>query len=177
MLHDDAGQPLAARRELDPVLQGTAACHLIPTQVRAWLLAAAIEHRAGNPTLAQHRLHRALELAEPVELLQPFTESGRFTELLIAGKGRFAHRELFVDDILSRLATNAAAEPDALLRLTATELEILRDLPSLLTLPEIAAARSISVNTVKSHLRAIYRKLGVAGRRSAVEAARARGLL
>jgi LuxR family transcriptional regulator, maltose regulon positive regulatory protein len=56
-------------------------------------------------------------------------------------------------------------------------MEILRDLPSLLSLREIAEARSISVNTVKSHLRAIYRKLDVDGRRSAVETARSRGLL
>jgi LuxR family transcriptional regulator, maltose regulon positive regulatory protein len=35
----------------------------------------------------------------------------------------------------------------------------------------------VSVNTVKSHLRSIYRKLGVAGRREAVEAGRRRGLL
>jgi len=47
----------------------------------------------------------------------------------------------------------------------------------LLSIREIAVARSISVNTVKSPLRAIYRKLDVDGRRSAVEVARSRSLL
>jgi LuxR family transcriptional regulator, maltose regulon positive regulatory protein len=47
----------------------------------------------------------------------------------------------------------------------------------LLSLPEIAAARAVSVNTVKTHLRSIYRKLGVEGRRAAVEIGRRRGLL
>jgi LuxR family transcriptional regulator, maltose regulon positive regulatory protein len=177
MLHIDAGQPAAARRELAPVLDGTAACHLVTTEVRAWLMAAVIEQRAGNLTLAQQRLRAALVLAEPVELLQPFLESQALTALLIAGKGRFARNEAFVDAILERLTVRTADEDDALLRLTPAELEILRDLPSLLSLREIAAARSISVNTVKSHLRAIYRKLDVDGRRSAVEAARSRGLL
>ena len=177
MLQLDAGQPAAARRELAPILEGTARCHLPTTTVRAWLLATTIERDAGNLTLAQERLRAALLLAEPLELLQPFTESRRFAELLIAGKGRFGRSEAFVDRILEGLPSTAEDQGDALLRLTPSELEILRDLPSLLTLREIAETRSISVNTVKSHLRAIYRKLDVDGRRSAVEMARTRGLL
>jgi LuxR family transcriptional regulator, maltose regulon positive regulatory protein len=177
MLQLDAGQPAAARRELAPVFEGTATCHLVTTEVRAWLLGAEIERRAGNRTMAQERLRRALALAEPAQLLQPFTESQRFAELLISGKGRYGHREAFVETILERLSTTSGAADDALLRLTPAEMEILRDLPSLLSLREIAEARSISVNTVKSHLRAIYRKLDFDGRRSAVETARLRGLL
>ena len=179
MLQVDAGQPAAARREIAPVLDGTAACHLVTTEVRAWLLAAGIEARAGNLTLALERLRVALERSEPVELLQPFLESQWVSELLIGGKGRFGRSEAFVDQILERSgsASPSATEVDPLLRLTPAELEILRDLPSLLTLREIAEARSVSVNTVKSHLKAIYRKLDVAGRRAAVEAARGRGLL
>ncbi len=177
LLQVDAGQPAAARCELAPVLDGTAACHLVTTEVRAWLTSAGIEQRAGNLTLAQERLRTALVLAEPIELLQPFLESQALMGLLIGGKGRFGRSEAFVDAILERLPARAADEHDALLRLTPAELEILRDLPSLLSLREIAAARSISVNTVKSHLRAIYRKLDVDGRRRAVEAARSRGLL
>jgi LuxR family transcriptional regulator, maltose regulon positive regulatory protein len=62
-------------------------------------------------------------------------------------------------------------------RLTPGELAVLRELPSLLSLGEIAAARAVSINTVKTHVRSIYRKLGVEGRREAVEAGRRRGLL
>lgn len=177
MLQFDAGQPVAARVELAPVLGGTAPCHLVTTEVRAWLLAAAVEEAAGNVTLAQERLCSALLLAEPVELLQPFVESRRFAALLIGGKGRFGRSESFVDRILERLPSTAPHEGDDLTRLTPAELEILRDLPSLLTVREIAEARSISVNTVKTHLRAIYRKLDVDGRRTAVATARSRGLL
>jgi LuxR family transcriptional regulator, maltose regulon positive regulatory protein len=177
LLQLDAGQPAAARRELAPILDGTARCHLVTTEVRAWLLAAVIEQRAGNPMLAQERLGTALELAAPVELLQPFLESPALTGLLIGGKGRFGRSEAFVDALLERMTVETADEHEVLLRLTPAELEILRDLPSLLSLREIAAARCISVNTVKSHLRAIYRKLDVDGRRSAVETARSRGLL
>jgi LuxR family transcriptional regulator, maltose regulon positive regulatory protein len=177
ILQVDAGQPVAARRELAPLLDGTAGCHLLTTEVRAWLLAVDLEQRAGNRTLAQERLRTALSLAEPAQLLQPFLEDHRYTELLVSGKGRFGRNEGFVERILQRLTRPDEDSDLGLSRLTPAELEILRDLPSLLSIREIAAARSVSVNTVKSHLRAVYRKLEVDGRRSAVEAARTRGLL
>ena len=50
-------------------------------------------------------------------------------------------------------------------------------LPSLLPLVDIAADLTVSVNTVKSHVRAIYAKLGVSSRRAAVLAAHENGLL
>jgi len=159
------------------VLKATATCHLVTTEVRAWLLAAAIDMDAGNRTRAHEGLLSALRLTEPVELLQPFTESQRFAALLIGGKGRFAHLATFVDRILEQLPTTDTEGVSPASRLTPAELSLLHDLPSLLTLRKIAAARSVSVNTIKSHLRAIYGKLGVDGRRGAVEVARDRGLL
>lgn len=62
-------------------------------------------------------------------------------------------------------------------RLTATEVEVLRLLPDIVTLAEIAAERNVSVNTVKSQVKGIYRKLGARRRREAVETARRQGLL
>jgi LuxR family maltose regulon positive regulatory protein len=61
--------------------------------------------------------------------------------------------------------------------LTSRELSVLRDLPSLLSLEEIAEAHVVSINTIKTHLKAVYRKLGVNDRRSAVDRARELGLL
>ncbi len=56
--------------------------------------------------------------------------------------------------------------------LTDREREVLQLLPSRLTLREIAAELHVSLNTLKFHLRIIYRKLGVNSRSDAVEAAR-----
>ncbi|GAA1313923.1 hypothetical protein GCM10009610_34630 [Pseudonocardia xinjiangensis] len=50
-------------------------------------------------------------------------------------------------------------------------------LPSLLSAGEIAAELTVSVNTVKSHIRSIYAKLSVSTRREAVRQAHERGLL
>jgi LuxR family maltose regulon positive regulatory protein len=56
--------------------------------------------------------------------------------------------------------------------LTERERDILRFLASRLTIREIADERYVSVNTLKFHLKAIYRKLGVSSRAEAAELAR-----
>ena len=61
--------------------------------------------------------------------------------------------------------------------LTERERAVLQYLPTLCSAAEIAADLFVSVNTVKTHQRSIYRKLGVSGRRDAVERARAIGLV
>ena len=73
-----------------------------------------------------------------------------------------------------RLAEDVAplAEP-----LSEAELRVLRHLPTNLRAPEIAAELFVSLNTVRTHMRHIYAKLGVHQRAEAVERARALGLL
>jgi len=61
--------------------------------------------------------------------------------------------------------------------LSGREREVLDQIPSLRNLEEIAHNLAVSVNTVKSHVRAIYGKLGVSSRRTAVLAAHEQGLL
>jgi LuxR family maltose regulon positive regulatory protein len=61
--------------------------------------------------------------------------------------------------------------------LSARELEVLRYLPTMLTSSEIAAELYVSVNTVKAHMRSIYRKLGVSRRQTAVVRAYEYGIL
>ena len=63
------------------------------------------------------------------------------------------------------------------LALSRRELSVLRYLPSDLTNPEIATQLDITTNTLKTHVRSLYRKLGVGSRAAAVRAARASGLL
>jgi len=71
-------------------------------------------------------------------------------------------------------SARAARGPD---RLSERELAVLSYLPTMLTTAEIAAELFVSVNTVKTHLKSIYRKLDVARRRDAVHRARALHLL
>lgn len=73
-------------------------------------------------------------------------------------------------EVAEPITTNATS-------LTERELSVLLHLPTMSSNTEIAAALSISTNTVKQHLKASYRKLGVGTRRDAVRVARDRGLL
>ena len=68
------------------------------------------------------------------------------------------------------------AEPP-LEELTAKELEVLVHLAELLTTEEIAGRMFISVNTVRTHVRNILRKLAVNRRNAAIRRARELGLL
>src|SRR4029453_17869460 len=76
-----------------------------------------------------------------------------------------------------RRPTSARVRTRASIDLTERELEVLQLLASQLSLPEIASALFVSINTLKTHTRAIYQKLGVSARHSAIEQARLRNLL
>jgi LuxR family maltose regulon positive regulatory protein len=61
--------------------------------------------------------------------------------------------------------------------LSPSELRVLRFLPTNLTRPEIARSLGVSVNTVNTHIRSIYSKLGAGDRSTAVRQARELRLL
>ncbi|MGH2716278.1 MAG: response regulator transcription factor, partial [Thermoleophilaceae bacterium] len=90
------------------------------------------------------------------------------------------HRALTAQ-LLSTLDEHSAAEraaPTTLLEpLSERELAVLRFLPTMMSNAEIASEMFVSVNTVKTHLKHVYRKLDVADRRGCVERARELRLL
>lgn len=61
--------------------------------------------------------------------------------------------------------------------LTDREMAVLRHLPTALSQREIATELYMSLNTVKTHCRALYRKLDVGDRTAAVQVARERHLI
>ncbi|CAM3798527.1 LuxR C-terminal-related transcriptional regulator [Occultella aeris] len=97
--------------------------------------------------------------------------------LLLSGRGRFGRHEGFVAEILAFASNRPYPDRGTGLVLTGKELAVLRDLPSMLALREIADAHVVSFNTVRTHVRSVYRKLGVATRREAVDLAHKTGLL
>jgi LuxR family maltose regulon positive regulatory protein len=87
-----------------------------------------------------------------------------------------------IAEILDLIAGNKPGSPPGELDrsrepLSASEARILRFLPTNLSAPEIAGQLSVSVNTIRTHMRHLYEKLGVHSRTEAVEQARALGLL
>ena len=72
-------------------------------------------------------------------------------------------------ELLDHLPTGRRpAGHDPVEELTDRETAVLQYLPTLMSNAEIAQGLHLSINTVKSHLKAVYRKLGVEGRRDAV---------
>jgi LuxR family maltose regulon positive regulatory protein len=89
-----------------------------------------------------------------------------------------SHRAL-ADDILDA-ARGGAPSSSPLLpaeELSPSELRVLRYLPTNLTRPEIAGELTISLNTVNTHIRRIYAKLGATDRSTAVQRGRELRLL
>src|SRR5262249_10308371 len=87
-----------------------------------------------------------------------------------------------IADILSLLSGRKLAPPPAgpqppLEALSSSELRVLRYLPTNLSAPEIANELYVSLNTVKTHMRRLYAKLGTHTRSDTVARARALRLL
>jgi LuxR family transcriptional regulator, maltose regulon positive regulatory protein len=138
-------------------------------------------HLAGDPARAASVFAAALELAERSGHCRPFFEAGPSIDALLRHQIRLgtAHRAT-VSKLLQRLADPSHAfRRVAPLSAPLTEREevILRLLAAPLTNREIAAELLISINTLKTHLAHLYRKLDAANRREAVLRARDLGLL
>jgi LuxR family transcriptional regulator, maltose regulon positive regulatory protein len=172
----DGGRTEVALGLLAPVIRRDQPGHVPTTHILVLVLAAVAEARRGISARAHEHLVAALRAAEPMVLVRPFLLDPTIRSLLAGGTGRFGDLEPFVARILAQAGRRAGRVGGAG-RLTAAENVILGDLPSMLSVAEIAAERALSVNTVKTHLRSIYRKLEVDNRRTAVIEARRRGLL
>jgi LuxR family maltose regulon positive regulatory protein len=145
------------------------------TEVERAALEAIARDAAGEPG-AGCALESALALAEVNRHRWPFIELGRRMEALLRQQIRLgtAHRAL-VGELLDEFADRAPAPRNVtplLEPLSEREQAVLRYLPTTLSNGEIAAELFVTTNTVKTHLRSIYRKLDVARRREAVERAR-----
>lgn len=133
--------------------------------VHVLVTAAALQADRGFQVAAHRFLERALLVAEPEGSWFPFMSRDDVVTELLTSHPRTGHTELLLAEVarLRSALTDAPGEA-----LTAREQEILHYLRTSMTAQEIADELYISLNTIKTHLRAIYRKLGVANRRSAV---------
>jgi LuxR family maltose regulon positive regulatory protein len=147
------------------------------------LLAAAVAHRRlGEEAQAAAQAAEALGLAEPEGAYRVFLDGGLAVRsaitVLVPPTSRYAG---FLGRVLERFDSCgprlAGAADRASVRLTDSERAVLRFLPSHMTNEEISEALFLSVNTVKTHLRSAYRKLGVRSRRDAIARGRRLGLL
>ena len=148
-----------------------------PEGVQACVIDALALDAAADHDGAADSLERALELAEPAGLRLSLLQFGRSLQPLLTRQLRrgTGHRAL-VGELLEAIdGTNGrtrAKAPLVVEPLSPREQAVLRYLPTMMSNQEIASELFVSVNTVKTHLKAIYRKLDVADRREAVRRAR-----
>jgi LuxR family maltose regulon positive regulatory protein len=177
------GDPAAALAAVQDVLDGTAPVTGHLTVVEAQLLAGLAHQALGDQHAASQATERALALAEPDRLILPFAVTGSQNLLQTLPRHHTAHATLLIDildilDIVSGSPVTPRQHPAPLTEeLSPGELRVLRYLPTNLSRPEIAFELFVSPNTVGTHMRSIYAKLGVRDRRSAVLRARALRLL
>lgn len=138
----------------------------------------AMEAIASPPETGRSLLEKALEMAEAEGFVRTFLDLGTqifvlLREISATGKMRKYARRLLAD-ATHQLSTSYAA---VLAPLSQRELSVLKLVASRATNMEIAQSLYVSQNTVKTHLRRIYKKLGVSSRKDAVSEARALNIL
>jgi LuxR family transcriptional regulator, maltose regulon positive regulatory protein len=151
-------------------------------RVEAHVLDAIAHDALRDESGALAALERALDMAEPRGCSMVVARYGAPLRSLVRRllSNGTRHRALG-EDLLKLVAREAAPEPAAvaplLEPLSERELTVLRYLPTMMSNAEIAAEMYVSVNTVKTHLKHVYRKLDVADRRDCVRRGRELRLL
>jgi LuxR family maltose regulon positive regulatory protein len=169
-----AGRHASARAIIEPLRSGAVRALLPHTSIEAHLIEAEVSIHAGDVSTGTAALDRAVQAGAKSGIVRPFVLAGPRTREVLAsrpaarGTGCFAAR---------LAASRKTIRADASALLSERELVVLALLPSLMSACEIAGELTVSVNTVKSHIRSIYAKLGASTRRDAVRHAHERGLL
>jgi LuxR family maltose regulon positive regulatory protein len=175
------GDPAGALTALGGVLDATPPAAPAFTVVESHLLAGIAHLHLGDRSAGAAAAEAALAAAEPDRLLFPFAMTGAADLLDALPRHQTAHGALLADvlDLLrGEPAQSVDREPlSQSEELSPTELRVLRYLPTNLTRPEIASELYVSVNTVNTHIRSIYSKLGTRDRSAAVRRARELRLL
>ena len=122
----------------------------------------------GDRGASSEALRRAVALARPEGYVRVFADEGPPVATLLGG----LDGDAYVRRLRAAAARAARSPSGGLLEpLSARELEVLRLLASDLDGPDIARRLSVSLNTLRTHSRNIFRKLEVTSRRAAVRRA------
>ncbi|MEH0528793.1 LuxR C-terminal-related transcriptional regulator [Streptomyces stelliscabiei] len=172
-----AGTPLAALDLLDGVLPESRTGPAVT--VRALLVRAEAAHAAGDRAAVRRLVAQALHEARRERLRRPFAEAGGWLRPVLDTpvlKG-LAAGWLTPGTAPPTGAPGPEDRPPVVEDLSGRERDVLRRLERMMSTDEIAADLCVSVNTVKTHLKSVFRKLAVNRRNEAVRRARELHLL
>ncbi|MFN8535443.1 MAG: LuxR C-terminal-related transcriptional regulator [Dehalococcoidia bacterium] len=144
------------------------------------LVILALAHQArGDVSGALGPLTRALRLAEPESYVRIFVDEGPSMAALLEAAARRGILPNYTRRLLASFGNAGASLPvkqDLIEPLSERERDVLRLLRSDLNGPDIARELVVSLNTMRTHTKSIYEKLGVNSRRAAVRRAEELGL-
>jgi LuxR family maltose regulon positive regulatory protein len=149
----------------------------IGSMLEMLLLLALVHHALGDLPAALAFLSRALTLAEPEGYVQLFLDEGPAVAALLALAAQQPHPPRLVRELFQASGNYAPLRQPFYEPLSQRERDVLRLLSGDLAGPDIATALVISLNTLRTHTKHIYAKLGVTNRRAAVRRASELGLL
>ncbi|MFN2495554.1 MAG: LuxR C-terminal-related transcriptional regulator [Pseudonocardiaceae bacterium] len=168
------GQPTEALGTLHPALTDAVTIRS-DVRVEAWLLDAQASYVTGNPTRGRRSLDRALRLGDREQVRLPFAARSAWLRSVLRSDQELARHYLRLLEPLRIGAAQSGGMFDQDLvpsrHLSDRELEVLQHLAQMRTSEEIATEMYLSINTVKTHLKSIYRKLAVTRRGDAVRRA------
>ncbi|HEX5095933.1 MAG TPA: LuxR C-terminal-related transcriptional regulator, partial [Acidimicrobiia bacterium] len=144
------------------------------TLIELLVLLALVRHQRGDIAAARDAIADALRRAEPEGYLRVFTAEGAAMNALLDTVALDGTAHEHAQRVLRALRAAAPAIPtrQALVdELSARELDVLRLLRSELSGPDIARALNVSLNTMRTHTKNVYAKLGATNRREAVRRA------
>ena len=149
------------------------------TVLEVQVLLALAHHAARDTGRALDALGHALALAAPQGFVRVFVDEGAPVAELLETAVRRPGCSPYARRLLAHFGEGrpSPASPGLVDKLTERELAVLRMLGTELDGPEIARELVVSLNTVRTHTRNIYAKLGVNSRRAAVRRAADLGLL
>jgi LuxR family maltose regulon positive regulatory protein len=159
----------AANDRLRPLHSGSATPVLEWTWLHVAILECSMAIRTGRRTMAGKILDEALLKADELGVIRPLAIAPQdVIDLLMERAGTHGPQEALAQRLIAlRPPADARRAPS----LTPREREVLTLLPSHLSQDQMASELHLSVNTVKTHIRIIYSKLGAASRHDAVAAA------
>lgn len=147
---------------------------------KIWKYLSKAEAVIDQEQMAKRHLKSALEIGATVGAKESFLrQSNQILHLImrIAIENPTVYLEDLSRNVAERLKNHNYSSSDLGSRLTKRELEILKHLSTDRPISAIASTLHISLNTMKSHLKNLYRKLEVDGRDNAVEVGRTQFIL
>ena len=179
-VHLAQGDPATALALLEPIRLQVEAKGWENERLKVLILEAIAHHALGEEVKAMQLLTDSLALAEPGGFIRIFVDEGPSMAALLREVSKHGAVSNYVRQILAAFGKTEGRTPVTQLLiepLSERELEVLRLLGTELNGPEIARELMVSLNTMRTHTKSIYNKLGVNNRRMAVRRAEELDLL